>query len=100
VLAKIRNADQLLMPADNMTSELKDVEPVITAHFVFEQHEKTTVQLEVEMAGNSGLNDGLYERVHALWSRFDRKDNQSLLDCSMSRLGGHVFISTRNTILY
>lgn len=83
----IHSSSHILQPIDNQVIALADVTPSFTAYFECQESEKGNLKLEVEMNGNA-LDDTLYEKTHASWSRLGRRDNTTPLDVFRMRLDG------------
>ena len=86
ILDKICQADKLLQPIGNSIINLEDVTPSFGARFTFQELNKPTMLLEVEM--NTASLDDIYEKTQALWTRADRRDITTLLDMFVIQVNG------------
>ena len=86
VMSKIYEAKNLFLPVSNSIDKLIEVAPSFAARFTFQEPNKPTMLLDIEM--NTASLDDIYERMQALWTRADRRDNTTLLDVFMAQLEG------------
>lgn len=85
-MSKIYEAKNLFLPVSNSIDKLIEVAPSFAARFTFQELNKPTMLLDIEM--NTTSLDNIYERMQALWTRADRRDNITLLDVFMAQLDG------------
>lgn len=101
VMDNLYKADHIFQPLNNSIYSLEEVAPSFSARFVFQNVDQPAIQLDVEL-NTSGLDEKLYEKTHALWSRVDRRDNAVPLSIYMVRLDRQASwklqASTENTI--
>ncbi|KAK4693423.1 hypothetical protein P7C71_g3972, partial [Lecanoromycetidae sp. Uapishka_2] len=101
IMNQFYKADDIFQPLDNSTYSLKEVAPSFSARFQFQEVDQPAIQLDIEL-NTSGLDEALYEKTHALWTRVDRRDNAVPLSIFMVRLEGEASwklqASTENTI--
>lgn len=101
IMRKVHNANGLFEPLNHSTFELEDVVPSFGACFKFQELNGANHQLDIGIAPGS-LDDYVYEKTHSIWTRADRRDNNTLLGVYKIQLDGGsswmLHILNENTI--